>query len=87
MFCSFYLQCSLLVRHFIFSKLPAHQRRTDGFLQLVPETYHDDELVEWKPAPAPISRPDEPGDLGIKFHNKLIQVVPHFENTLIDLSR
>lgn len=61
----FFRQGSLLVRYFVFSKMPAYRRRTDGFLQLVPETYDEDELVEWEPVPAPISHPNEPGDLGI----------------------
>lgn len=52
------------MRIFICSKLPAYRRKADGFLQLVPETYDEDELVEWEPAPAPISRPEEPGDMG-----------------------
>lgn len=30
----------------------------------MPEKYLDSELVEWEPAPAPISRPEEPGNLG-----------------------
>lgn len=40
------------------------ERTKDGFLELVSEKYNDDELVEWEPAPAPMSRPEEPGDLG-----------------------
>jgi len=57
---------SLIVRSLIHSNKPAsaYNRRKHGFLELVPETYRDDELVEWTPAPAPVSRPGEPGDLG-----------------------
>lgn len=50
-----------------YSKDSNEVRTKDGFLELVPEKYNDDELVEWEPAAAPISRPDEPGDLGIFF--------------------
>lgn len=46
------------------NKSLGYNRKTDGFLQLVPETYNDDELVEWTRAPPPVSQPDEPGNLG-----------------------
>lgn len=53
------------MRSFIRSnKSHGYNRKTDGFLQLVPETYNDDELTEWTPAPAPVSRPEEHGNLG-----------------------
>lgn len=48
------------------------RRPTDGFLQLVPETYGDDEVVEWEPAPAPVSKPGEPGNLGISYFFRLM---------------
>lgn len=54
---------------------------THGFLELVPEKYNDDELVEWEPAAPPISRPDEPGDLGI-FYNFYIYLTQHFCSSL-----
>lgn len=34
------------------------------FLEIVSENYLDSELIEYDPAPAPISQPDKPGDLG-----------------------
>lgn len=37
----------------------------EPFLDLVPEKYDDQHLYEWKPAPEPISKPDEPGNLGM----------------------
>lgn len=65
-FLSFSLQGSLLIRSLNYYSKDSNDGRTkDGFLELVPEKYNDDELFEWEPAPPPISRPDEPGDLGI----------------------
>lgn len=64
-FCS--LQGSLIIRSLIYSKYSNVVRTKDGFLELVAEKYNDDELVEWEPASPPISRPDEPGDLGRLF--------------------
>ncbi|XP_031629086.1 polypeptide N-acetylgalactosaminyltransferase 13-like [Contarinia nasturtii] len=55
---------SLFVRNLIYEKPPKRQNYTDEPVQLVPEKYSDSELVEWKPAPAPINRPGEPGNLG-----------------------
>lgn len=40
-------------------------RHADEFIQLIDEHYEDEDLVEWKPRPTPISRPGEPGDLGM----------------------
>lgn len=59
-----FLQVSFLVRSLIYEKFPKHQKPVDEFVQLVPEKYADSELVEWTPAPAPIDRPGEPGNLG-----------------------
>lgn len=39
----------------------------DDFLQLVEEHYNDAVLFEWQPAPPPVSKPDEPGNLGTKY--------------------
>lgn len=57
-------QISLFVRSLLYAKAPKYQKNADGFLQLVPEKYLDSELVEWEPAPDPISRPEEPGNMG-----------------------
>lgn len=38
----------------------------EPFLDLVSEKYEDRELFDWKPAPEPISKPDEPGNLGMQ---------------------
>lgn len=50
---------------------------TYDFLELVPEKYNDGELVEWEPAASPISRPEEPGDLGI-LYIFYIYLIQHF---------
>lgn len=57
---------ALFVRTLIHSKAPKYKvdKSKEGFLQLVPEKYLDSELVEWHPAPDPINRPDEPGNMG-----------------------
>ncbi|XP_031622984.1 polypeptide N-acetylgalactosaminyltransferase 13-like [Contarinia nasturtii] len=60
----FIVLVSLFVRSLIHAKAPKYHKNADGFLDLVPEKYADSELVEWTPAPPPISRPDEPGNLG-----------------------
>ncbi|XP_055295467.1 polypeptide N-acetylgalactosaminyltransferase 13-like [Sitodiplosis mosellana] len=60
----FVVLISLCVRSLIHSKAPKYNKNAKGFLQLVPEKYLDSELVEWEPAPEPISRPEEPGNLG-----------------------
>lgn len=59
------LQVSLILRSLIHAKSSKYKVKTDGFLELVPEKYDDSDLVEWQPMPAPISRPEEPGNLGI----------------------
>lgn len=48
-----------------------YARDDEEFLKLVPETYDEADLVEWEPAPPPISKPDEPGDLGKTYLCKL----------------
>lgn len=61
-----------MIRYSVFSKGSNNssgrnvgaQMRGD-FLEIVSQKYNDDELVEWEPAPPPISRPEEPGNLGI----------------------
>lgn len=59
------LQVSLAIRSLIRSnKTSLYNRKTEGFLELVPETYRNDELFKWTPAPPPVSRPEEPGNLG-----------------------
>lgn len=35
----------------------------EPFLTLVPEKYDEKDLFKWTPAPAPVSKPDEPGDM------------------------
>lgn len=67
------MQVSLIVRSLIHSKPKKPKIKPDGFLELVPETYDDSELVEWHPAPTPISKPDEPGDWGIFLTFKNVQ--------------
>lgn len=37
----------------------------EPFLDLIPEKYEDQDLYAWNPAPEPISKPDEPGNLGM----------------------
>lgn len=39
----------------------------EPFLDLIPEKYEDQDLYEWKPAPEPISKPDEPGNMGMSL--------------------
>lgn len=41
----------------------------EAFLTLVPETYNEAELFEWEPAPHPVSKPDEHGNLGMNDMN------------------
>lgn len=74
----FSLQGSLLIRSLNYSKDSNDRRTRDGFLELVPEKYNDDELVEWEPAPKPISRPEEPGDLGALWFLHIFLVSPNF---------
>lgn len=35
-------------------------------LRLVDEHYSELDLTEWEPAPPPVSKPEEPGDLGTR---------------------
>lgn len=37
----------------------------DDVIQQVNEHYNEADLFEWEPAPPPVSRPDEPGNLGV----------------------
>lgn len=65
-----------------------YARDDEDFLTLVPETYDDADLVEWEPASTPISKPNEPGNLGKnrfyfsfqRFIHKILQI---FLNKLI----
>lgn len=41
----------------------------EPFLDLIPEKYEDQDLYVWKPAPEPISKPGEPGNLGMILYN------------------
>lgn len=62
------MQASLLIRSLIRSNKPtSYKRKIHGFLELVSETYNDDEVFEWQPAPSPESKPNEPGNLGNIF--------------------
>lgn len=46
----------------------------EPFLELVNETYRDEDLVKWSPAPVLTGNPDEPGYLG-----KPVVVPPELE--------
>lgn len=74
------LQVSLLIRTYWKS---SNDGVRDEFLEIVPEKYNDDELVEWEPAPPPISRPEEPGDLGIL---RFLHFSPRFHAKFTDKS-
>lgn len=62
---SIYSQVSLIIRSLIHAKSTKYNENSNEFLELVPDKYDDSELVEWEPAAAPISRPEEHGNLGI----------------------
>lgn len=53
----------------------------NDFLKLVDEHYDEKDLVEWEPAPPPVSRPDEPGNLGMicrlgcKFSSRIVHTL------------
>lgn len=70
MFYCFSSKISLLIRILVHRESTPTKPMADfaaddePFVDLIREKYEDHELYEWKPAPEPISRPAEPGNLG-----------------------